>query len=125
MKELRLSSLPEDIRTRQKEDILKKCASHGKKVCVHMSRISQKGNTGHKEFDAAHRLLIDFVDQWNDANPDRRLGKEIIDRIEIHLRLAYVAGMDDYREYFNGLLNRFTNVQGYLKTKNIIEQMLK
>jgi hypothetical protein len=88
------------------------------------SRISQE-ETGKKEFDAAHRLLIDFVDQWNDANPLNRLSKEITDRIEIHLRLAYVAGQDDYCEYFNGLLSRFTDSKGHVKADIMIEQMLK
>jgi hypothetical protein len=75
------------------------------------------------EFDAAQRLLISFMEEWNTSNPDRKLDKMLINKIEIHLRYAYVAGMDEYRIHLEKLLKKYSDKDGRVRKNMIIKEI--
>lgn len=125
MSEHKLSSPPEKIQEKRREDILNRYADRGKKVCVHTSRISQNEEMEYQEFDSTNKLLESFLEEWNQENPDRRIDKEMIDKIWMHLKQAYVAGMEDYIGLINELLDKFTDKHGYIRSKIIIDETNK
>lgn len=51
-------------------------------------------------------LINAFNEAWNDSNPEHRLSKELLAKVETHLHYAFVAGCDEFSEYMMKEANR-------------------
>lgn len=59
------------------------------------------------EYKTSERLIHGFINDWNDRNPEHKLDNNIIELLSDYLKIAYVAGWDDFRFLIEDRLKNF------------------
>ncbi len=78
---------------------------------------------GSIEASTRDKLLLCFIEQWNDLNPGKKLDPDLIEMLSDYLSYAYVAGWDDFRILVENRLNNYTSTNANISKHFLLKQI--